>query len=92
MKYKEWIEIWLYSYIKPTNKTRTFENYKQMLDNHIITKIGDLDIMEIKPLLLQKFFYRIIKKIGNKLNGSGLSASTVNLIITIVQNSLKNSV
>lgn len=90
MKYKEWIEIWLYSYIKPTNKTRTFENYKQMLDNHIITKIGDLDIMEIKPLLLQNFFTELLK-IGNKLNGSGLSASTVNLIITIVQNSLKTA-
>ncbi len=90
MKYKEWIEIWLYNYIKPTNKTRTFENYKQMLDNHIITKIGDLDIRKITPLLLQNFLTELLK-IGNKLNGRGLSTSTVNLIITIVQNSLKTA-
>lgn len=90
MKYKEWIEIWLYNYIKPTNKTRTFENYKQMLDNHIITKIGDLEIGEITPLLLQNFLTELLK-IGNKLNGRGLSASTVNLIITIIQNSLKTA-
>lgn len=90
MKYKEWIEIWLCSYIKPTNKTRTFENYKQMLDNHIITKIGDLDIRKITPLLLQNFLTELLK-IGNKLNGRGLSTSTVNLIITIVQNSLKTA-
>lgn len=90
MKYKEWIEIWLCSYIKPTNKTRTFENYKQMLDSHIITKIGDLDIRKITPLLLQNFLTELLK-IGNKLNGRGLSTSTVNLIITIVQNSLKTA-
>lgn len=90
MKYKEWIEIWLYNYIKPTNKTRTFENYKQMIDNHIITKIGDLDIREITPLLLQNFLTELLR-IGNKLNGRGLSTSTVNLIITIIQNSLKTA-
>ncbi len=90
MKYKEWIEIWLYNYIKPTNKTRTFENYKQMIDNHIITKIGDFEIMEITPLILQNYLTELLQ-IGNKLNGRGLSASTVNLIITIIQNSLKTA-
>lgn len=90
MKYKEWIEIWLYNYIKPTNKTRTFENYKQMIDNHIITKIGDFEIMEITPLILQNFLTELLR-IGNKLNGRGLSTSTVNLIITIIQNSLKTA-
>ena len=90
MKYKEWIEVWLLNYTKPTNKARTYENYKQMADNHIINKIGDYEIGKITPLLLQNYAKDLLEG-GNKINNNGLATSTVNLIITIIQNSLKTA-
>ncbi len=90
MKYQEWLDGWLENYIKPTSKERTHTRYREMIENHITGKIGELELSELTPYALQCFVTELLNT-GNLKTGKGLSASTVNVIITIVQNSLKTA-
>ena len=88
MKYKDWLEVWLKNYIKPTAKRRTYERYSQVVELHIIDKLGDEELDDITPLKLQRFVTELMNN-GNLLTGKGLSANSVNGIITVIQSSLK---
>ena len=90
MKYNLWLEDWLNNYIKPSNKIRTYERYKQLIDLHISKYLGEYDLNEITPSIIQHFITALLNN-GNQLTGLGLSANTVNSIISIIQNSLKTA-
>lgn len=90
MKYKDWLEIWLENYIKPSVKMRTYENYKQTIERKIAPSLGGYEISELTPLIIQRFVTELLNK-GNSITGNGLSNNTVNLIITIIQSSLKTA-
>ncbi len=90
MKYREWLDGWLENYIKPTSKERTHTRYGEMIRNHILQRIGELELSELTPYVLQCFVSDLLNT-GNLKTGKGLSASTVNVIITIVQNSLRTA-
>lgn len=90
MKYKDWLDIWLENYIKPDTKPRTYDCYRKIIDNHVATDIGEYALDELTPILLQAYTARLLLH-GNKITGEGLSSSSVNLIITIIQNSLKTA-
>ena len=87
MKYKKWLNEWLQQYVKPTTKIRTFERY-QNLTVHIASKIGEYDIKDLTSFILQKCVGDLLKN-GNIKTGKGLSANTVNAIISLIQSSLK---
>ena len=55
MKYIEWLNIWLNNYIKPSAKERTYIRYEQLIRTHIAPKIGDMDINDLTPIVLQSF-------------------------------------
>ncbi len=90
MKYKDWLEIWLENYIKPSAKQRTYNTYSQMIEKHIAPKIGDYELDDLTPIVAQTFVTELLNN-GNVKTNSGLAVSTVNLIITIVQSSLKTA-
>lgn len=90
MSYKEWLEIWLENYIKPSVKIRTYENYKQTIARKIIPTLGNYDISTLTPILIQRFITDLLI-CGNSITGRGLSNNTANLIITIIQSSLKTA-
>ncbi len=90
MNYKDWLNVWLDNAVKPTSKTRTYARYKEIIDGHIIPKLGEYELNDLSPLLLQKFITELLQS-GNLVTGGGLSANTVNTIITILQNSLKSA-
>ena len=50
MKYNQWLDIWLKNYIKPTAKRRTYERYSQVVEQHIIDKLGDEELDDITSL------------------------------------------
>ena len=52
--------------------------------------MGEYDIEEITALKLQRYTKELLQK-GNKRTGKGLSANSVNGIITVVQTSLKTA-
>lgn len=90
MTYKTWLEEWLVHYVKPTSKLRTYERYSQICKLHIIPSLGDYKLDDITVIDLQKFVTKLLTN-GNLKTGEGLSANFVNLIITVIHNSLKTA-
>ena len=90
MKYLDWINEWFDNYVKPTTKNKTISCYKSVINKHIVPGLGDYEIGDITPILLQKFITDLLNK-GNSRTGRGLSSNTVNLIITIIQVSLETA-
>ena len=60
------------------------------MEKHIIPKLGELILCEITPYVLQCYVTELLKS-GNLRTGEGLSANSVNSIITVIQNTLKTS-
>lgn len=75
MKYKDWLDVWLKNYIKPTAKRRTYERYSQVVEQHIIDKLGDEELDDITPLKVQRFVTDLMNS-GNLLTGKGASRET----------------
>ena len=88
MKYKEWLMTWMENYIKPSAKSNTVTCYETMIENHIVPYLGELVLSEVTPMAVQMMVTKLMSR-GNEKTGKGLSASTVNLLITLVQSSLE---
>jgi len=90
MKYKIWFKEWLTHYIKPSSKQRTFEQYSRAAQIHILPNLGDIELTDLTPFVLQKFITGLTEN-GNKRTGKGLSPNFVKTILSIIQNSLKTA-
>ena len=90
MLYKEWLPNWLENYVQPSAKQRTYTRYKEIVEQHIISQLGELELSEITPYVLQCYVTEMLKS-GNLRTGKGLSANAVNSIITVIQNTLKTA-
>lgn len=90
MLYREWLSNWLENYVQPSAKQRTYMRYKEIVEQHILTQLGELDLSEITPYVLQCYVTELLK-CGNLRTGKGLSANSVNSIITVIQNTLKTA-
>ncbi len=88
MKYQQWLDEWLESYVKPSAKARTYDNYVHLTVHHVTPYLGNYELDDFTPVVLQKFFLSFTYS-GNLRTGKGLAANSVNSIITIVQTSLK---
>lgn len=90
MKYIDWLHSWLEDYMRPSVKLRTYERYKLIVEQHIKEKIGEMELDDLSPLILQKFITGLLLD-GNRRTGKGLSANTVNAVISVIQSSLKTA-
>lgn len=90
MKYKVWFEEWLTHYIRPSSKQRTFEQYSRAAQIHILPYLGDIELTDLTPFVLQKFITDLTTN-GNKRSGKGLSPNFVKTILSVIQNSLKTA-
>ena len=90
MKYIEWLNIWLANYIKPSVKVRTYERYSLIIDKHIAKDLGEYEIKTLSALVLQNYITRLLRN-GNCKTGKGLSANSVNSVISLIQSSLKTA-
>ena len=88
MKMKDWLSSWLSEEVKPTAKARTLIRYSEIVANHLTPYLGELELSEITPAILQKMIAYLCCR-GNLRTGNGLSANTVNAIITVIQSALK---
>lgn len=84
MNYKDWLNLWLNNYVKTSCKRRTCEVYTQTIEKRIIPFLGDKDLSELTPQVLQEFVTKL-----HSPEGQSLAANTVNGVITVVQSSLK---
>ncbi len=90
MKYIDWLIQWLENYIRPSVKMRTYERYMLIIQQHIKDKIGGIELDDLSPLILQQFITSLLQS-GNKKTGKGLSANSVNAVISVIQSSLKTA-
>ena len=90
MKYKEWLIEWLTNYVRPSAKEKTYSRYSEVSKQHLIPKLGEYELEELKPLILQRFVTELLES-GNLKTGKGLSANSVNSIISVVQGSLRTA-
>lgn len=84
MKYKDWLNEWLKLYVKPATKIRTYKKYKRQIELHILPALGEFELHELTATILQRFTVDLSEK--------GLSANTVNGIISVLKSSLKRAV
>lgn len=87
MLYKDWLLDWLKNYVMPSLKDKTYNSYRDIVFNHLIPKLGEYSIDELSPLIVQRFVTELSQS-GNIKTGKGLSPSTVNAIITVIQGSM----
>lgn len=90
MKYMDWLNEWLKNYVLPSVKIRTYERYSLIVNLHIRDKIGMLELDDLTPLLLQQYITELLQS-GNRKTGKGLSANSVNAVISVIQSSLKTA-
>ena len=90
MKYIDWLNQWLENYVHPSVKIRTYERYKLIIEQHIKDNIGSRELDELSPLVLQEFITGLLRN-GNCKTGKGLSANSVNAVISVIQSSLKTA-
>lgn len=90
MKYIEWLNIWLKNYIEPSVKVRTYERYSLIIDKHIAKDLGECEIKTLSALVLQNYITQLLRN-GNCKTGKGLSANSVNGIISVLQSSLQTA-
>lgn len=76
--------------VKPTAKQKTIIRYSEIIHTHIAPKLGDYETDKINLLTLQQFITYLLQN-GNKRTGKGLAPSSVNGIITVLQDSLKTA-
>lgn len=90
MIYKKWLTIWLDDCVRPTAKQRTYERYRNIVYKQIVPKLGDYSLDKLTSFVLQNYVAQLLEN-GNLISGEGLASSTVNTIITVLQNSLKSA-
>ncbi len=90
MKYKDWLNEWLANYVKPSVKIRTYNRYLLIVNLHIAKRLGEYEMDDLTPLLLQQFITALMQN-GNNKTGKGLSPNTVNAVISVMQNSLRTA-
>ena len=90
MKYIDWLIQWLENYIRPSVKVRTYERYKLIIEQHLSDKIGCMELNDLSPLILQRLITSLLQN-GNKKTGKGLSANSINTVISVIQSSLKTA-
>lgn len=54
MKYKEFLDIWLDLYVKPTVKERTYDRYKDIIYQHIDPHLGNIEMKQLTSRQIQE--------------------------------------
>ena len=88
MKTNEWLNTWLKKYTKHTVKLRTYIRYQEIIEKHIIPYLGEYELEDLKPQILQDFILIKLNS-GNLVNGKGLSQNTVIAITMVLKQALK---
>ena len=87
MKFKNWLSMWLNTFLKNKVKPRTFKLYQDFIRLHISPQLGHYDLNQLNPYLLQDFINQ--KAInGNIKTAQPLSSNTLLILVSILKQSL----
>lgn len=82
MQYKQWLNEWLSTTVKPLKKPRTYQRYSEIATRLLIPDLGEYEMELLTSTVLQNFTARITER---------YAANTVNGIITVLKNSLRRA-
>ena len=90
MLYKDWLADWLTNYVKPSAKDKTYVRYSDIINQHLLLHLGEYALNDLTPIVVQRFITELTQN-GNLRTGKGLSANSVNSIITVIQGSMSTA-
>ena len=90
MLYKDWLADWLTNYVKPSAKDKTYGRYSDIINHHLLPNLGEYELNDLTPIVVQRFITELTQN-GNLRTGKGLSANSVNSIITVIQGSMSTA-
>lgn len=83
----EWLCTWLDTYCRGELKQTTIVNYETYIERHIKPTIGNINLCELNPIILQRFYQEKFR--NGKLDGSGgLSPKTMHNLHTMIHTGL----
>ena len=85
MKFKQWLDVWLEDFVRPSMKSRTYKRYLVAVRTHIARILGDEELQELSAIKLQNFVVALTTRERT------LSPGTVNNIISVMQGALKRA-
>lgn len=83
MTVKEWLAFWIENFKRLSLKPKTFEVYKQMIDCHIVPKIGHVTLKDLNALHLQRLI--------NEKFEDGMASASVRKMHNIISSSLNQA-
>lgn len=72
-----WLRDWVKTYAKPTLRPSTATNYEFTIERHFTGKLGNTQLRNISPRMLQNFFNRKLKTGRGDRRPGGLSPKTL---------------
>ncbi len=81
MFYKDWINTWITAYVSISSKESTLMRYRETANRYIIPVMGECEIDEISVIEIQRYVTELLAR--------GLSTNSVNLVISVMQGSLR---
>ncbi len=91
-----WVKLWFEVYSKPNLRESTARYYQMFIDKHIVPKLGDVKLTELRAMQIQKFYNDL--RTGGRLREAqreknpGLSASYIRGIHTMLHTCLDAAV
>ena len=82
MKFKNWLSMWLNTFLKNKVKPRTFKLYQDFIRLHILPQLGHYDLNQLNPYLLQDFINQKATN-GNIKTAQPLSSNTLLMSYTL---------
>lgn len=89
MIYKEFLTAWLHEQ-KTFQKYSTYTNYLNIVDNHLIPDLGDLEMDEVNGDVIQSYILEKLRT-GNRLTGGPISFSFAKSILTVIRMTAGNT-
>jgi integrase len=90
MTFGEWLDIWLNEYAKPVVRSTTYDSYYRWIKNHIIPGLGGINLKELQPAQIQKFYNQKLTE-KKKIKAGTLSPRSVRYMHTLIQEALEQA-
>ena len=91
MKLKEWIALWQEVYDKPTVRPSTYQAHGYLLKNHIIPRLGEIELTDITESVVRRFL-KDCHDHGNLRRNEPLSQETMRHICVLLSGILNQAV
>ncbi len=90
MKLKEWFPLWLNTYNQNVAFS-TYDDYESKIYLHILPALGEIELCELKPLMIQKLYNE--KTVSGRVDGreGGLSRHSIRYIHVVLRAALEQA-